>query len=201
MPPTAFKSNFIFPKRSFQPQLLFTRETFSLTGSLRGEVRNVFGVARGSCSAGDLPDRSSSLPQLSPAFWSFCRGMATLLNLLVWVIFSKGIWLHERPGMGKGWSPVASNGLGSSWVVVGGSLVALVCEGGGGPMGCLTYPPTKVWEASRRLLQRCSIASQRAWHNLGKEPLAGLPPPQPFSWLRWQKGPQSNNELQLCIPL
>lgn len=153
---------------------------------------------RGSCSPGDLPDHSSSLPRLSPAFWTLCRGMAMLLNLLVWVIFSRGIWPHEPPGMGKDCSP---NGLGSSWVVVGGSSVALLCEGAGRPMGCLTYPPTKAWEASPHLLQRCSVASLGAWHNLAKEPLARLPPPQPFSQLCRQKGPQSNNKLQLCLPL
>lgn len=39
--------------------------------------------------------------------------MATLLNLLAWVIFSKGIWPREVPGMGKDFFLVAPNGLGS----------------------------------------------------------------------------------------
>lgn len=93
--------------------------------------------------------------------------------------------------MGKDCSPVALKGLGSFWVAVGGSSVTLLCEGAGGPMGCLTFPPTK----SPRLPQNSSIASQGAWHGSAKEPPARLPPRQPFSQLCQQKRPQNNEEL------
>lgn len=56
-----------------------------------------------------------------------------MVNLLVWVVFSKGIWLHELPWTGKDCS--------WSWLFLGGfrsSLVAVLCKGEGGPMRCLT---------------------------------------------------------------
>lgn len=82
--------------------------------------------------------------------------------------------------MGKDFSLVAPNGLGSSWEAVGGILVALLCERAGGPMGWLSYPPAKALKASPWLPHCCGIASRGAWHSSAKEPPGQLPHRSPF---------------------
>lgn len=101
----------------------------------------------------------------------------------------------------QGWvdlSPVAPNGLGSSQAAAGGSSVALLCEGAGGPMVCLTWPSTQAWEASLRVPQHC-LSESLAQPGQGASCTA--PQRQRSSRLCQQQGPQSNSNLQPCNPI
>lgn len=82
-------------------------------------------MAHGSCSLGDYQTVSPRILGLLPVHDGHTAKSIGL-------VFPKGFWPQQPPGMGRDHFPAAPIGTGCVWVAAGGGLVALLGEGADG---------------------------------------------------------------------